>query len=215
MSVQVVNLLRTLSITIPPLYFVKDSFFTIHKIEGNRMNPVLLDGDIVLIRKADFFPGWNFKNISVNDMNDESHKLDEENDRCLALRMDELGGVPRPTQTTLWRCPPSILPGDIVSYYSPTMFRKVEVQRIVALGGQRVRIKGSYHKIISLRPYSFYTEVEGESKNEYEHTFDKIHFDNGISKKLLIGTVERIIWPPHRWSAVERKRPAVGRSWWP
>ena len=35
-----------------------------------------------------------------------------------------------------------------------------------------------------------------------------------ISKKLLLGQVERKIWPPSRWGKIERKPIEKERAWW-
>lgn len=210
MSHQLANTLRGAVLTVCPLYFVKDNFFSIHRVKGDGMSPSICDGDFVLVKKADFLPGWTHEKLSVNDLNDDSPKLDEVNDRHLALRMDEISGISRSSQMTLWRYPPMILPGDIVASYNPSTFRQVEFRRVVALGGQRVRKRGSYHKIINLRPYSFYAE-----NDKIESEFETDIRSEGVSKKLLIGKVERIIWPPARCGKIQRRKPTVGRSWWP
>jgi signal peptidase I len=211
MSRQFADMFRGFVLAACPLYFVTDTFFSIHQVKGNDMSPSLYDGDFVLVRKADVLPGWTHAKLSINDLNGDSPKLDEVNDRHLALRMDEISGFSRPRQMTLWRCPPVILHGDIVANYNPSTFRQVEFKRVVALGGQRVRKRGSYHKIINLRPYSFYAEND-------QHDIDLETDDTrseGVTKKLLLGKVERIIWPPERWGKIERQNPTVGRAWWP
>jgi signal peptidase I len=211
MSRQFSNTLSCFVLTACPLYFVKDTFFSIHRVRGNDMSPSICDGDIVLVKKADFLPGWTHEKLSINDLNEDSPKLDEVNDRHLTLRMDEISGIPRPSQMTLWRYPPVILSGDVVAIYNPTSFRQVKFRRVVALGGQRVRKRGSYHKIMNLRPYSFYAEKD---RNESEIETDDIRNEE-VTKKLLIGVAERIVWPPSRWGTIERRKPTVGRSWWP
>jgi hypothetical protein len=64
---------------------------------------------------------------------------------------------------------------------------------------------------MNLRPYSFYAEKD---RNESEIETDDIRNEE-VTKKLLIGVAERIVWPPSRWGTIERRKPTVGRSWWP
>ena len=73
----------------------------------------------------------------------------------------------------------------------------------------KVRPKNSYSKIINIRPYSVWVENNSETDFEDSRTF------SSVSKKLLIGQADRIIWPPSRWGKIRRERPAVGRAWWP
>ena len=75
----------------------------------------------------------------------------------------------------------------------------------------KVRPKDSYSKIINIPPYSVWVENDNDSftKSKDSRTF------GALSKNLIIGQVDRIIWPPSRWSSVGNERPAIGRAWWP
>ena len=113
---------------------------------------------------------------------------------------------------TLWRSPPNALPGDLVLITNPNTFTpmKNHVRRLIGLPSQKVR---SFQKIETIPPYSIW--VEGENKTQSNEDTGDSSLYGPVSKKLLIGQVQCIIWPPTRWGFVERIRPPSGRVWWP
>jgi len=166
-----------------------------------------------------------------NDGEDEIHKknhpqpperldslLDRETDRLKALKIDASIGRPAGNELTLWRSPPNSSPGEVVVVRCPEAFspERWDVGRLVGLGSQRLRALDSYHKIESIPPYSIWIEADNTKGAQNRHRASTYSEKYGpVSKKLLVGQVERVIWPPKRWGKIERLRPPVGRAWWP
>ena len=75
---------------------------------------------------------------------------------------------------------------------------------------KQVRPIHEYNTIKTIPPHGLWVEGDDRDPN-YE--------DSGkygpVNSKLVLGHVERIIWPPSRYSKVRRIRPANGRAWWP
>jgi len=193
-------------IIIPPSIYFNDTFYSTLKVHGNTMEPALQDGDIVLVRKIDFLPYYFQEKLSLNDLQDDaSYKLEQEADRLKSLRMDASVGRPAGDEFTLWRSPPNALPGDVIAFTSPKAMECIDVKRIIGLGGQRIRPKSHYHKIEHIQPYSVW--VEGDNGSD--------GYNGSVVKKLVIGKIDRIVWPPSRWGKVLGLRPPIGRAWWP
>mmetsp|Transcript_27269 Transcript_27269/g.31168 ORF Transcript_27269/g.31168 Transcript_27269/m.31168 type:complete len:221 (+) Transcript_27269:287-949(+) len=202
----------------PPIILFKDSFYSIHTVQDDSMDPFLQRDDIVLIRKVDFLPHYRKHGMEIKDLQEtkEDHntntKIDEETDRIKSQRMDIIGAGKAPSDAlTFWSGPPHFLPGDVVAFKCPQVSfpAKIQMKRLVGLGGQRIRPIHSYHKIENIPPYSLWVENDNLSNEEDSRKF------GAISKKLTLGQVECIIWPSSRWNKIERIRPAVGRAWWP
>jgi signal peptidase I len=170
------------------------------------MSPILKRGDIVIIQRAELLPAYFQEKLTVNDLNDDnSIKIDEQNDREKAIRIDELSGKASIDSLTLWRTPPLVMPGDIVAFKNPKETNTVAFSRILGLGSQRIRPKSSLHKIERVNQYSLWVESDSETDG----------FNGPISKKLLLGKVVKIIWPLSRKGDVPKLRPPLGRAWWP
>jgi hypothetical protein len=72
----------------------------------------------------------------------------------------------------------------------------------------KIRPKDSYSKITNIPPYSIWVENDTKLDSGDSRIFGP------VSKKLVLGQADYIIWPPSRWGKIDRKRPAVGRAWW-
>jgi signal peptidase I len=138
-------------LSLPIVIYINDCWFSIARVEGISMNPSLCDGDIVLVRKADFFPffsTYRSSRIRVRDLTHEDELkqnqsiqvLQEVSDLQHALQVDKsIGKLPIHEMT--WRkSPPMILPGDVVVFQNKYTFRPPELQikRIIGIGGQNV-----------------------------------------------------------------------------
>lgn len=73
----------------------------------------------------------------------------------------------------------------------------------------KIRPRDSYNTIKNIPPYSVWVENDNE-----EYSCDSRKF-GAVSKNLVVGQVDRIVWPISRWGRLDRERPAVGRAWWP
>lgn len=190
----------------PLLVYCNDTFITFRKIDDDSMAPTLRQGDIVLIQRAELFPAYFQEKLTVNDLTDEnSSKIDQQNDIQRTMRLDEISGKAPVDSLTIWRSPPLAMPGDVVAFRSPKRTDTTQFSRIVALGGQRVRPKSSLHKIERVSNYSVWVENNHETDG----------FNGPVSKKMLVGKVTKIVWPMSRWADVPQVRPPLGRAWWP
>jgi signal peptidase I len=261
-------------LSLPPMVYFIDTFFAVHKVQDNSdthatvtartnkdvgkctMDPVLQQGDIILIRKVDFLPHYFKKKLTLDDLmepdnnqsihadenervaqssstntnkNHNTHKkslynLEEDIDRRKSLQMDATAGKSGIDGFTIWRSPPIFLPGDVVAFTNPHAMERVEVSRVIGIGGQRIRPRTSYHKIEYLGAYSLWVEGDcyhhhdGDGKGDIDgdNETNRIGYSDGkVSKKLVHGIVDRVLWPPSRMGKVHRVRPPIGRMWWP
>lgn len=107
---------------------------------------------------------------------------------------------------------PTVRKGDVVVFRSPNAYPvRKSVKRVVSTGGQRVRPRGDLRTVRTVPQDCLWVEGDNsESPNEDSCTYGP------VNKRLILGRVERIVWPPSRWgTSVERKRPAAGRVWSP
>ena len=141
--------------------------------------------------------------------------------------------------------PPLPLTGDVVvykdkEYYSES--KKSCIKRVVGLGGQVVMVPSSMRRFHSssaksnnnnnnssfrmdddtptsmriattyVPPYSLW--VEGDN---LANSYDSRNKEHGpVSKKLLVGIAEYILWPPTRWGGLQNIKPPEPRpqSYW-
>ena len=206
MASQAARKLLSASLLVPPSIYFNDTFYMAYRVRGDSMEPALCDGDVVLIRKVDFLPRYFRNKFTVDDLlDDESDKLEEENDIQKALRMDASVGKSPGDNLTLWRSPPNVMPGDIIAFTNPEAQENTEIKRLIGIGGQRIRPKAAYHSIEYLGPFSVWVESD-KGADGYSGT---------VSKKLLHGKVDCILWPPSRVGNTVERRRSVGRAWWP
>eukprot|EP00554_Chaetoceros_debilis_P002537 CAMPEP_0194091860 /NCGR_PEP_ID=MMETSP0149-20130528/44765_1 /TAXON_ID=122233 /ORGANISM="Chaetoceros debilis, Strain MM31A-1" /LENGTH=183 /DNA_ID=CAMNT_0038776613 /DNA_START=44 /DNA_END=596 /DNA_ORIENTATION=+ len=131
------------ALIVPPSICFWDNFYSTHRIKGKHMEPILQDGDIVLVKKGDFLPYYSsLDKVTLNDiksLDDEpktSTTLDQKTDRQHALRIDAIVGKEE-NKFALWRSPPALSTGDVIAFKSPIAFGKVDVKRVLGLNGQR------------------------------------------------------------------------------
>jgi signal peptidase I len=136
------KILSATALSIPPVILFHDNFFAVYMVRNDSMEPTLKQNDIVLVRKVDFFPYYHKHGLEMKDLEiQDSRRIDEETDRIKSMRMNASVGKPLIDEYTVWSSPPISLPGDIVAFKNPESFlpSRVEMKRIVGLGGQRVR----------------------------------------------------------------------------
>jgi Signal peptidase, peptidase S26 len=73
----------------------------------------------------------------------------------------------------------------------------------------KLRPRSRFQRFEQIPPHHIW--VEGDNAGDSE---DSNHH-GPISKKLMIGKAERIVWPPSRWNSIERVKPMAGKAWWP
>lgn len=156
-----------------------------------------MEGDVVLVRKVDLLPiVLPFSTI---------HSDEELSTRARLLRADGNG-----EQALLLSRPPIVLPGDVVVFDNPARAfpKEPNIKRVVALGGQVMRPRDRFQSLETIPKFNMWLEGDNVKKSEDSNTFGP------VSKKLLVGRAERVLWPPSRWRRIQRVPPSEGRAWW-
>lgn len=209
--------------SLPAALWFRDSLFGFSRVHGTSMEPTLKDGDMILVRKADrgvlveslvSLVGGRKKSTDPNKNNTAAHPAatDADTERAQLLRSEVNRGLLRYSPVAKWyERPPAALTGHVVVYESPrTAFpTEMAVKRVVGLGGQYVvvRQQQQHHsrqlqqsRIVSVPDYSLY--VQGDNA---ANSVDSRHAHHGaVSKNLLVGVAEYIVWPPSRWQRIQR-----------
>ncbi|KAL7462356.1 hypothetical protein ACHAXS_002734 [Conticribra weissflogii] len=244
--------LTAVTLIIPPVIFARDNCYSFYRVQGSSMEPALKNGDVLLVRKADFCPRrqwaqWAASPSNNDDSDDEG--IDDNHHLENALRVIALDAQSqRPIGDNIvgytFLNPPTIHQmGSVVVFRAPDAEKfpssEYRVKRVVGLGGQIVRPVDSFHRIVRVPPFGLW--VEGDN-----HGVDVVEtVDNGdalsgnkqktsinchsngkmtsidsrnygpISKNLIIGVAERVVWPPSRWGMIDMVISPLPRAWWP
>ncbi|KAL7514199.1 hypothetical protein ACHAXN_013226 [Cyclotella atomus] len=227
-SSRLVQTLTSLALTIPPLIFIRDNFYSLYRVQGSSMEPSLQDGDILLVRKADFFPSNQWKKWTSQSSDDEREIQENQN----ALRVIALDAQSdRPIGDTItgytFLHPPTIhVPGSVVVFRAPDTdkYPEYRVKRVVGLGGQIVRSGSSWFKNEKVPTFGLWVEgdnqeeeIDESNQNEVVEAVASIDSRTygAISKNLVVGVAERVVWPPSRWGLIPCITSPVPRAWWP
>lgn len=189
------------------------------------MEPALRDGDVILVRRADFprlHQWWRRRVESVagdkgekkepTPREEEERRRDEvdlKKARRIARR-DNVGADVDVDAAAVISRPVQLLPGDLVLFQSPrsSFPSRYNVKRVVAMGGQRVRAAGNLRTVEYVPGWGLW--VEGDNAEESDDSGSY----GALNGKMVVGKAERVLWPPSRWGPVERRRPRYGRTWW-
>jgi signal peptidase I len=211
---------------------LKDKFYSLHRVSGSSMEPTLKDGDVVLVRKFDVFPcGSNYDDSllpSPPTMSEDNqytkevalisyhlwhmHQIDKMYDRSNNAFSFRSWWKTDTSFVVLSTINP--IPGSVIIFASPVDFPiKLCMKRVLAQEGQRCRPismgNNRYSSIIHVPENTIW--VEGDNRKDSQ---DSSTTYGAISKKLIVGVVDRIIWPPSRIGEVHRINPPFYRSWW-
>jgi signal peptidase I len=160
------------------------------------MEPTLRDGDIIFVRKCD-------AGALVDAVMRFLVSSEGETERARVRRYEQLQSQYVPA-SKIYERPPTALAGHIVVYKDPEKAFPTElaVKRVVALGGQWLRLPASETNTRRLQSLPAYTlHVEGDNR---DNSRDSRHV-GPISKNLLVGVAEYVVWPPTRWQRIQRK----------
>ncbi|GKZ00439.1 hypothetical protein MPSEU_000996500 [Mayamaea pseudoterrestris] len=161
------------------------------------MEPTLRDGDVLFIRKSDFgiIPEtlWNII-FDVSGNHDDQSK-----DRARLIRYESLHGIGNEQHARVYSNPPVALNGQVVVYKDPDagIPSKLCVKRLVGVGGQLVRPKAWPGKLQQVPPYSLYVEGDNKANSRDSRQIGP------ISKGLLVGVAEYVLWPPTRMGQIQ------------
>lgn len=180
----------TIAASIPFLLWARDNIAGLVRVQGPSMEPTLLEGDIVLVRKADagLLPGlvssllFGEKNFDYPD-------------------------APEPTYSRLYDRPPHVRRGQVVVIKSvDTAFPdEWHIKRVWGTPGTWVQVENGrlqrpssarerqvYRKLKGVPPYSLYVGGDNEDLSRDSRQYGP------ISQNLLVGIAEYIVWPPSR-----------------
>ena len=178
----------------------------------------------MLVRKCDLGVVANSMiDLIRNGISSPSLPSDERDALMRYEQSQEVASVRAPvTLAKFYDCPPLALSGHIVVFKNPASAfpDKLSIKRVIGLGGQIVRFRnGSRNRLNSIPPYSLY--VEGDNLENLKYNRQLGHT---ISKGLLLGVAEYILWPPSRWKKIRREAPTGNadeqtsiepRAFWP
>ena len=106
------------------------------------------------------------------------------------------------------------------------------MKRVIGLGGQIVRASDSIHRVERVPPFALWVEGDnhgvdattandrakstGGGNDAQTTTYKSIDSRSygPISKNLLIGVAELVVWPPTRWGSVPCIYSPDPQSWW-
>jgi len=215
-SLQLRRYITNTILTLPPIIYVRDNFYSLYRVEGSSMEPALLQGDILLVRKSDVYPDrlWR-KWTSVANSYEEEHV---HQNALKVLALDASSGVPL-GDTIIAKTflkPPTIHElGSVIVFKAPDASKyptsEFRVKRVIGLGGQICRASDNYHRLEEVPPFKLW--IEGDNKESYPNDSVDSRTYGPICKRNVIGIAERIVWPPSRWGIIS-KSVTPTRSWW-
>lgn len=178
------------------------------------MEPTLRDGDIVLVRKSD---RGALLDAIIGIIVGDSAETPQNTERARVMRYEWAQGIPKLAPTSrLYETPPLAVSGDVVVFKDPsTAFpSQLCVKRVLGAGGQYVRPLDRPHRVIAVPSYSLYVEGDNQTKSVDSRTMGP------VSKALLAGIAEYVVWPPTRWQRIRRRTEAEkvngrARAYWP
>ena len=180
------------------------------------MEPALLHGDIILVRKSDIYPDRLWRKWTSVAKSYEEEELNQNALKVLAL--DASSGVPVGDTiiAKTYLKPPTIHQlGSVIVFKAPDASKyptsEFRVKRVIGLGGQIVRASDNYHRLEEVPPYTVF--VEGDKKESYPNASVDSRTYGPICKRNVIGIAERIVWPPSRWGIISKSVTPI-RSWW-
>ena len=211
-------------LTLTTTIWFTDTFYSLHRVKGESMEPALMDGDVIVVRRSDVMP-WRSRqrdesmmtkhnsSRSKNDEgpNDDKHRsaIRDAKERQRIRQIDASWGCHHHQFSTFTHSAPLMLAGDVAILKSPNYYPiRYAVKRIVSTGQQRIRPADALRSIETVPADCVWVEGDNEEKSEDSRDYGP------LSKRLLVGKAERIVWPPSRWGqVVERKRPPRGKVW--
>ena len=221
-SSRIIQALTSLTLTLPPIIFFRDNFYSLYQVTGSTMEPSLYDGDILLVRKSDIYPDRLWHHWTSQTYDEGTEEAEEQQNALRVMALDAQCDRPighKQTAYTYLRPPSIYTPGCVVVFRAPNAEKypmsEYRVKRVIGLGGQIVR-NGSRHFELRRVP-SYGLWVEGDNDEE-EHESEPKSVDSrtfgAVSKNLLVGVAERVVWPPSRWGLIPCISAPVTRSWW-
>mmetsp|Transcript_3754 Transcript_3754/g.8279 ORF Transcript_3754/g.8279 Transcript_3754/m.8279 type:complete len:243 (-) Transcript_3754:340-1068(-) len=223
--------------TLPTALYVRDNLFSLYRVQGSSMEPNLTDGDVLLVRKADFYPRRQWEQWSSPATSYEEEVANQNAIRVMANDANSGRPIGDELVGNTFLHPPMIHQlGSVVVFRAPDARRypssEYRVKRVIGLGGQIVRASDSIHRVERVPPFALWVEGDnhgvdattandtakstGGGNDAQTTTYKSIDSRSygPISKNLLIGVAELVVWPPTRWGSVPCIYSPDPQSWW-
>lgn len=181
--------LSNAAVSVPPVLYFRDNFYSLYVVDGNSMMPSLRVGDVVLVRKSDVYPdaSWRrwtsseafppsppsssaYYEASGRDDDDEDDEADDRKNALRVLALDASSGRPigdRWIGRTYMKPPTVHVLGSVIVYRAPDASRyptgEYRIKRVVGLGGQLCRPSGG-RDMIRVPPFALW--VEGDNNDD-------------------------------------------------
>jgi signal peptidase I len=189
--------LATAVASIPFLVALRDTTLSFATVSGDSMTPTLQPGDVVLVRRRDL-PWW--LGLIMGQAKDEEQKRVD--------RHDWMQGIMTAHRLTT-------VPGEIVVVRNPLLLNnstksnndRLYIKRVIGVGGQWL-VHSHVNQAFRLEELPSYTVfVQGDNVDD---SIDS-RLLGPISRHLVVGQAEWIVWPPSRWQRLTRsEEPAKG-----
>jgi signal peptidase I len=177
--------LATAVAALPFLTAIRDTTFSFATVQGESMAPTLKSGDVVLVRRRDFPLLLGL--ITGGETKDDVQKRVDRNDWMQGIMATQLTTVP----------------GEIVVVRNPLVLNnnhaaqsdRLYIKRVIGVGGQWL-VHSNLNNAFRLEELPSYTVfVQGDN---VDNSIDS-RLLGPISRNLVIGKAEYIVWPPTRW----------------
>ena len=138
------RMLATTASSLPVLVLLRDQWLGVSRVHGSSMEPLLKDGDVLLVRKADagsLLRGLLSGLLRGDDSDSNSDYHEEERQRVVRYELLQ-GGLTQHHTGLLYCRPPTVVAGDLVVYQNPGQMARREflVKRAIGVGGQWIRL---------------------------------------------------------------------------
>jgi hypothetical protein len=218
-------------------FWFRDNFYSFYRVQGSSMDPTLKNGDIVLVRKADagilldtlLGSMWRLV-VTPSSPEPVSTRRDDapgsstgagtantnmvredDTERARTMRLEEQVLCTPQYVAKLYARPPFALPGHVVIFQSPmTAFpSELCIKRVMAVGGQYITIDIATNSMF-LPPYTLF--VQGDNPNQHSSLDSRNGQHGPVSKNMLVGIAEYVVWPPRRWQRITRIKQPVAAA---
>ena len=201
-----------ISLTIPPIIYFRDNFYSFYRVEGTSMEPALYQGDVLLVRKSDIYPDRMWRKFTSVASSYEEEEIHQNALKVLALDASSGRHIGDWQYGYTFLKPPTIHElGSVIVFLAPDAkypTSEFRVKRVIGLGGQLCRAGNNYHRLEKIPPFGLWVEGDNHDRSVDSRVY------GAVCKNNVIGIAERIVWPPSRWGKVAHEKSPVPRSWW-
>lgn len=219
MSGQLQRYFTNIVLFAPPIIYFKNNFYSFYRVDGSSMEPALLHGDVVLVRKSDIYPDRMWRKFTSLATSYEEEEIHQNAMRVLATEASSNRPIGEWMTAHTYLKPPTIHElGAVIVFQAPDAAKyptsEYRAKRVIGLGGQLCRPSGNHHRLERVPPFGLWVEGDNQDCNNNERSVDSNSY-GAVCKNSIIGVAEFIVWPPSsRWGKIPCITPPEPRSWW-